>query len=156
MKKITLFGIALIATFAFFTSCSKDSTSTPTAESKTQKLVGKNWFMTAATINPGIPDGMGGTINDIFAFFDDCEKDNFMNFNANGMYVIDEGISICDSTNSQTTPGTWKFTNNETNLILDDSTAYGIEQIEASMMKLKMTGNIGGSDQTITFTFTKK
>jgi hypothetical protein len=154
MKKTALLGIALIATFAFFTSCSKDSTTT--AESNTQKLVGKNWFMSAAIMNPGIPDSTGGTITDIYASMDDCFKDNYMNFNANGTYISDEGVMICDTTDVQTTPGTWKFTNNETNLVLDDSTTFGIVQLETSSMKLKMTENFGGTDQTITYTFIKK
>jgi hypothetical protein len=63
---------------------------------------------------------------------------------------------ICDTTDVQTTPGTWKFTNNETNLVLDDSTTFGIVQLETSSMKLKMTENFGGTDQTITYTFIKK
>jgi hypothetical protein len=154
MKKITLLGIALIALLGFFTSCSKDSTAT--AESNTQKLVGKNWFMSAAIMNPGIPDSAGGTITDIFASMDDCEKDNFFNFNVNGTYISDEGVMICDSTSAQTTPGKWKFTNNETNLLLDDSTNLGIVQLESSSMKVKLTGNIGGADQSITYTFIKK
>jgi hypothetical protein len=158
MKKTTLLGIALIATFAFFTSCSKDSTTktTITAESNTQKLVGKNWYMSAAIMNPGIPDGTGGTITDFYALMDDCEKDNFMNFNANGTYISDEGVMICDSTSAQTTPGTWKFTNNETNLLLDDSTSLGILQLDATIIKLKMTEKINTTDQTITYTFIKK
>jgi hypothetical protein len=155
MKKTTLFGIALIATFAFFTSCSKDKTTTNT-ETNTQKLVGKNWFMSAAIINPGFPDGMGGTITDFYALMDDCEKDDFTNYNANGTYILDEGLSICDTTSAQTTPGTWKFTNNETKLLVDDSTSLGIVQLETSMMKLNLTENIGGTDQTITYTFIKK
>ena len=157
MKKTTLFGIALIATFAFFTSCSKDSTTTPNpTETNTQKLVGKNWFLSAATINPGFPDGMGGTITDFYAFMDDCEKDDFTNYNANGTYISDEGVSICDTTSAQTTPGTWKFTNNETKLLMDDSTSLGIVQLEASIMKLKLTQVIDSTEQTMTFTFIKK
>jgi hypothetical protein len=158
MKKTTLLGIALIATFAFFTSCSKDSTTTTTTtpETNTQKLVGKNWFMSAAIMNPGIPDGTGGTITDFYALMEDCSKDDFMNFNANGTYISDEGLTMCDSTSAQTTPGTWKFTNNETNILIDDSTNLGILQLEASMMKLKLTENIGGTDQTISYTFIKK
>ncbi len=157
MKKTTLFGIALIATFAFFTSCSKDSTTTPNpTETNTQKLVGKNWFLSAATINPGFPDGMGGTITDFYAFMDDCEKDDFTNYNANGTYISDEGVSICDTTSAQTTPGTWKFTNNETKLLMDDSTSLGIVQLEASIMKLKLTQVIDTTEQTMTFTFIKK
>jgi len=157
MKKTTLFGIALIATFAFFTSCSKDkTTTTTTSETNTQKLVGKNWFLSAATINPGFPDGMGGTITDFYALMDDCEKDDFTNYNANGTYISDEGLSICDTTSAQTTPGTWKFTDNETKLLMDDSTSLGIVQLEASIMKLKLTQVIDSTEQTMTFTFTKK
>jgi len=156
MKKTTLLGIALIATFAFFTSCSKDSTTNTTPETNTQKLVGKNWFLSAASINPGFPDGMGGTITDFYAFMDDCEKDDFTNYNANGTYISDEGVSICDTTSAQTTPGTWKFTNNETKLLMDDSTSLGIVQLEASIMKLKLTQVIDTTEQTMTFTFIKK
>jgi len=158
MKKTTLLGIALLATFAFFTSCSKDKTTTTftTPETNTQKLVGKNWLMSAATINPGFPDGMGGTFTDYYALMDDCDKDDFTNYNANGTYISDEGASICDTTSAQTTPGTWKFTNNETNLLIDDSTSLGIVQLEASIMKLKMTQVIDSTEQTITFTFIKK
>lgn len=154
MKKTTFLGIALIVTFAFFTSCSKDSSTT--TESNTQKLVGKNWFMSAAVINPGFPDGMGGTITDFYALMDDCEKDDFTNYNANGTYILNEGLTICDTTSAQTTPGTWKFTNNETKLLIDDSTSLGIVQLEANIMKLKMTEVIDSAEQTITFTFIKK
>ena len=112
--------------------------------------------MSAATINPGFPDGMGGTITDFYAFMDDCEKDDFTNYNANGTYISDEGVSICDTTSAQTTPGTWKFTDNETKLLMDDSTSLGIVQLEASIMKLKLTQVIDTTEQTMTFTFIKK
>lgn len=107
-------------------------------------------------MNPGIPDGMGGTITDFYAFLDDCEKDNFMNFNANGTYITDEGALICDTASAQITLGTWKFTNNETNLLLDDSTNLGIVQLDATFIKVKITEKIDTTDQTITYTFIKK
>jgi hypothetical protein len=49
-------------------SCTKKSNSPTPTETKTQLLTGKNWKITAQTLNPGLDIGTGTLITDSYAY----------------------------------------------------------------------------------------
>lgn len=147
MKKVLI----LIALLPFVFSCKKDEP----APSNTAKLTGKNWKMTAYTISPGI---LGQT--NLYAGMSACEKDDFTTYNTNGTSVDDEGATKCNSSDPQTTSGTWSWGANETTLIVKEngsSTAVVVNVLQNDGTTLKVSGQetVNNVVYTFTQTFTK-
>ena len=143
---------------------SKDSTPTPTPETKTQLLTGKNWKVTALTVNPGIDvTGNGVLITDLYAFEMAngyaCSLDNILNFNINGNYTDYEGATLCDPADPQLyDSGTWSFQNSETTLIQDGQEST-IVTLNSTTLKLKDyfdTDGDGTNETEFNITYTKQ
>jgi hypothetical protein len=135
MKKTSLLLIAALTIIAL--SCSKDE-----SVSKKELLTGKNWILTAETVNPGIDFGGGIIITDLFSQYDVCYKDNISNFTTTGTYTFEEGPTKCDSNDPQVfDAGTWTFNSDETILVVT-STTNGVTNLtisELSASKLVVT-----------------
>jgi hypothetical protein len=147
MKKI-LFLVSVLAVAV--SGCKKDDDD----PSNTDKLTGKAWKVTAITVNPAISFG-GISITDVYAFLDDCEKDNTSTFNTDKTYLDDEGGSKCDPSDPQTTPGTWAFNSDETILTLDSADSFKVLQNDGNVLKLSSTEVDAGVTYTYTVTFGK-
>ncbi len=157
MKKIqirTFFIMLLSGLILAGTSCSKDE------DEKTNKdlLVGKDWKMTALTINPAV-----NSMTDFYAFLPACTKDDLTKFNSDGTVNFDEGASKCDSGDPQTTYGTWSFNADQTVLSVtaDGLTeAYTISELTETVLKFSytMVDDLGEGEKTYTLavTFTKQ
>jgi hypothetical protein len=116
MRKTSLLLIAALTIIAL--SCSKDDAAT-----KKEMLTGKNWILTAETINPGLDFGGGIIITDIYSQYDQCYKDNIANFTTSGNYTFEEGPTKCDSNDPQVfDAGTWTFNSDETILVVTSTT----------------------------------
>jgi hypothetical protein len=116
MRKISLLLIAALTIIIM--SCEKDEEA-----SKKEMLAGKNWILTAETINPGIDFGGGVIITDLFSQYDQCFKDNLINFTSSGNYTFEEGPTKCDSNDPQVfDAGTWTLNSDETVLVITSST----------------------------------
>jgi len=164
--KITL---ATLVVGLIMVSCTKKSNSptptpTPTpTETKTQLLTGKNWKITAWTFNPGIDDGTGTLITDLYAYAMDngeqCFLDNILNFNTNGNYTEYEGATLCDPQDPQLYgTGTWSFQNSETTLIRDGQEST-IVTLNSTTLKLKGFEDFDGDgvkETEINVTYTKQ
>jgi hypothetical protein len=157
MKKIqirTFFIMLLSGLILAGTSCSKDE------DEKTNKdlLVGKDWKMTALTINPAV-----NSMTDFYAFLPACTKDDLTKFNSDGTVNFDEGASKCDSGDPQTTYGTWSFNADQTVLSVtaDGLTeAYTISELTETSLKFSytMVDDLGEGEKTYTLAviFTKQ
>lgn len=116
MKKISLLLIAVLTIITM--SCEKDED-----PSKKELLTGKNWILISETINPGLDFGGGIIITDIFSQYDQCYKDNLINFTTSGGYTFEEGATKCDSNDPQVfDAGTWTFNSDETILVVTSTT----------------------------------
>ncbi|RNI23637.1 lipocalin-like domain-containing protein [Rufibacter latericius] len=102
MKNYPLLLLLFCSTL-FFSACSSDDDGTP---SQDEMLQNKRWQITALDASTPI-----GNL-DLYEDFEDCQKDNFVEFKANGVLVVDEGATKCDSSNPQQTPGTWSLNGN--------------------------------------------
>ncbi len=129
-KKITL---SLFAAAALFSSCSKeDETSiveepvvvVPTADD----FIVNTWMMTSAKATvPGI-----GEI-DLFATFEECEKDDEMTFNADKSYSIAEGATKCSDTDPDISEaGTYMFIDSYSKLVMTET-----GETESDTLKIK-------------------
>ena len=163
IKKISLATLVICLLLVSCSKKSKDSTPTPTPETKTQLLTGKNWKVTAVTINPGFDfSGNGVLITDYYAYSmatgNACQLDNILNFNINGNYTDYEGATLCDPADPQLyDSGTWSFLNNEATLSFQGE--YTIVTLNSTTLKLKDyfdTDGDGTNETEFNITYTKQ
>jgi hypothetical protein len=157
MKKIqirTFFIVLLSGLILAGTSCSKDE------DEKTNKdlLVGKNWKMTALTINPAV---FG--VTDFYSVLPACTADDLTKFNSDGTVNFDEGASKCESGDPQTTYGTWSLNSDQTVISVTSdglTEAYTISELTETVLKFSytMVDDLGEGEKTYTLavTFTKQ
>lgn len=164
MKKTNLF-IAAFTVFAVasFTSCKKDeedqentTTTVTIPETATQKLCDKSFKMTAWTSSPAWQG-----VTDVYAVTLPCYLDNTMVFHTIGTVIGGEGANKCNAGDPQTTSGTWVFINNETVLVVNDTTIYNVLVNDGTTLKLSATyidKTVPSSPDTLLFTttFTKQ
>jgi hypothetical protein len=150
----TFFMVLLSGLILAGTSCSKDE------DEKTNKdlLTGKNWKMTAFTINPPVVIE-GVSFSDFYAFLPACTKDDLTKFNSDGTANFDEGATKCDSGDPQTTYGTWSLNTDQTVLTVtaDGLTeAYTIGELTDTTLKFTYTTteDLGNGVQTYTTSVT--
>ena len=163
IKKISLATLVICLLLVSCSKKSKDSTPTPTPETKTQLLTGKNWKVTALTVNPGLDFGTGALITDYYAYAiangEACSLDNILNFNINGNYTVYEGATLCDPADPQLyDSGTWSFQNSETTLIQDGQEST-IVTLNSTTLKLKdyIDSDGDGTFETeVNITYTKQ
>jgi hypothetical protein len=140
MKKYLI--TALITTLAF-SSCKKDdnnNNNNPSpAQTKTELISAKKWTPAAITI-----DG-----SDAWGLVDDCSKDDFTLYKADGTYIEDDGATKCDPADDQQYISTWKFIENETKIVTDSDTA---KITELTATKLVLTVSAQGATIVATFT----
>jgi hypothetical protein len=102
--------------------CKKsDSTTTP-PKSKTVLLTQSIWKVQSVSVDLN-KDGIGDA--DASSYFQSCDLDNTYNFKTDGTGIMDEGATICDSSNPQTRAFIWSFKNNETILSGDFISSNG-------------------------------
>ena len=161
MKKsaLLLFPLALVMSL---TSCKKEEETKPTsAPTKTDLLTGKDWIVTAATIDPGLPNpNGGGAITDYFnsSLVPACSKDDFERYEKPNVYKTDEGAVRC-SGGAQNETGTWTFNSTETVITTQVGTTaeiYNILNLTDIQLKVSQVQVIGGVNDTVTATYAKK
>jgi hypothetical protein len=147
-KNFSILFAATVLVASLFTSCKKD-------EDRTALLVGKNWKLSALTVDPAI-DFFGVQISDLYAQFETCDKDDILTFEAGGTLTFDEGASKCDSSEPQTIAGTWAFNTDETILTVD-GIDWKIKSISGSKLVVSYEEDLLGTGvkNTITGTYTK-
>lgn len=151
MKRLTFALVALAALTLMVSSCKKDNDnptpSTPAPQTKTQILTSHSWVVKSLMV---------GSV-DYYNFIEDCEKDNFFTFKANGTSVEDEGATKCNPSDKQTIDGTWTFIDNETKIIMDGGDTVEVNTLtaESFVVKLKFEED-GGKVSTMVTTFSKK
>lgn len=141
MKKL-LFVLCLGSSFVF-TSCKKDSDPT-----KKEMLVGKNWVMTALTIDPALPVYGSNMYNQMEA----CAKDDITKFASDGKATFDEGATKCNVSDPQTTTGSWALNTTETILSVTEgatTTSITLKSLSSS----KVVGTYQEVNGGVTYTF---
>ncbi|MBS1774755.1 MAG: lipocalin family protein [Bacteroidetes bacterium] len=147
MKKL-FFPLAALALFAV--ACSKKDT-----KSAKDNLTNGNWYYRAYTERTH-GTGFDSTV-DQFAKWMPCVKDNYLNFNANGTFTMNEGPLKCDTSDPQIQTGTWMLINNDSKLVTAmppsaTPDTITILSLDGSTMRLFDSYTSGGvtTDNTIT------
>lgn len=157
MKNLNLFlSIAVSLTILSFSGCKDDETTevTPT-KTKTQLLCAHNWITVGFKVEPPINAG-GVQISDLFAQFEDCEKDDLVKYNENNTGFSDEGPTKCFPTDPQTTSFNWAFSADEKSITENNEDTYIIEKLTETEFIVTQTlrGNEIGSDLDLNYTIT--
>lgn len=147
------FRSLLIATLALgmmasMSACKKDK------KSKTELLTNNSWKVKAMIVTPAI-DIFGELITDLYAYADDCTKDDFRTFKDNGQVVTDEGPTKCGPNYPQTTTETWIFNSDETVITFTD--AAGTSSYDATVTTLgenELKISQTESDDNVVYTYT--
>lgn len=149
MKNLKLI---LAIAFVFVLASCKKSDPEPT---NTEKLSGKTWKITAATISPAI-NGQTDFLNQIPS----CTRDNTITFNTNGTYTEDESTTKCNANDPQAVQGTWVFGNNETVITTKEngsntSQNSNVVQNDGNVLKISQVTSINNVVYTVTLTYGK-
>jgi len=132
--------------------CTK-SQSFVVAATKTYYITRNTWRFQSATAT-----GFG----DVSAFLQTCQKDNILTFAGTagtGTGTIDEGASKCNAGDPQTSPFTWNFLTNETQLFVSavlfssGSSTFNVVTISATQLVLSQQITVSGIPTTVTVTF---
>lgn len=103
----------------------KNDNSVPESpKTKTDLISSSSWKFSKA----GIDQDNNGTIDyDLPAgLLQPCESDNILTFKSDKTGLADEGATKCDPTSPQSTPFTWSFGSNETELDFSNTIFAGI------------------------------
>ena len=115
--KTLLLSAAFISLLSI--GCSKDSDD---GKSKNELITSASWKFSDA----GVDSDRNGDINTSFASsVNDCLKDNLIVFVSNGTGTVNESANVCPNA-SQSTPFTWSFANNESDLTISGNAIAGI------------------------------
>ncbi|MBC3540751.1 lipocalin family protein [Rufibacter sediminis] len=131
MKKHPLLLLLFCCTL-FFSACSDDDDATP---SKEDMLMNKRWQITALEVALPIIGSQ-----DLYEDFEDCEKDNFIEFRANGVVTVDEGATKCDDSNPQQYPGTWTL-EGDVLTIKGAGSSFGLPVNDLKLTITQLSGN---------------
>ncbi len=141
----------LLATLSM-TSCEKDKDKPDNSE----VLTGGPWKLTAFTSDPAF-DWFGTPVTNLYAQFPACIKDDLTVFKTSGTVNFDEGPSKCETTDPQTTSGTWAFSTDEKVLSVTtdgETESWNIESLADKTFKANY--EITVEELTYTFTVTFK
>ncbi len=153
MKRINYLALALLAAGTLATtSCKKDAAS----KSNSEYLMNGSWKITSENVSYSLSGASQTSVIPI----DNCQKDDKTNFNSGGVLVNDEGAVKCNSSDPQTTTGTWSLaSDNKTLTIVDGSGAnaftgnFNIDQIDDNTLKLSNQADNSGITYKTTITF---
>ncbi len=151
-----ILSFVLVGSFLAFQGCKEEeetATITPAAKTKTELISASPWIMSALTVNPGIPDGEGNLITDLFSMNEPCENDDEIIFMADGTGSENEGATKCNPDGEQEL-GTfaWSFNATETEIRAFGDT-LSLSELSETKMILTTILTEDGFSGTITATF---
>lgn len=157
MKKLFTHLVVVAALAATASGCSKNNNPQPAASQSANvtALTAKKWRITGTTntssfvdaSQPGSAPLYTNTI-DVYASYPSCRRDDFVKFDANGNWTIDEGATMCAGSTQQSRTGTWSFNTAETELTILDpgspvpaarAVTATVVQLNASTLQTKVT-----------------
>ncbi|WP_201977905.1 carboxypeptidase-like regulatory domain-containing protein [Hymenobacter rubidus] len=118
-------------------------------------LTNRNWIITAYTMSPGISLG-GAYITDLYAQLSLCNKDDFFRFENPNILKNDEGATKCNSTDPQTTTGTWALNSDQTivTVAVPGSAPQNYNIVELTDTSFKFTLSQTAGTPAVTYTYT--
>src|SRR5690606_39228689 len=99
------------------------------------------------------------SISNLYGQMEPCEKDDLVKFNADGSLISDEGATKCDADAPQTVSGTWVWNTDESIItITQDGTSqsFNILKNDGTTLQFTVVEEYGGTNYTVTYTYTKQ
>lgn len=116
------YKLLFVAALPLLVQCKKDS-SENNGSGKIELMTQQTWKYE----NAGIDADKNGSIDSPLPItIPACTTDNTITFSSDGKGVVNEGATKCTTTDPQTVPVTWSFTNNETELNLTGPAVAGV------------------------------
>ncbi len=114
--------LTLIVLAFAFSACKKDDPIV--VKTNTELITAGSWYFDEG----GIDNNGDGSIDIQMGagFIDACILDNYSTFMAGGTGVANEGPTKCDPADPQSTPFTWTFVNNETEISFIGMNMFGL------------------------------
>lgn len=142
--------IAVSSAVILFAACKKSeeektpTNNAPTPSAIAQKLIDGKWQITA-DVGTTNYHGVDTTV-DFYMDMEDCEKDNFMTFAADGVCTEDQNTNKCSGA-PQTESGTYKLLDNDTRIAIYDKNPDTFDlEISSTQMKWKYNWKSSGGN----------
>lgn len=137
----------------------EEPTPAPAPQSRTELLTGKEWRLTAATVNP-IYDHFGRYITDWYSVTGPCLVDDLYRFDLPDVLTITEGSRVCQNVPIDN-PHKWAFNSDETTLTrfdrqFDRSQTFIIESLSADKLIMTRAMMVAGDTYTLRFVYIKQ
>lgn len=134
---------ALLASLAVltFSACKKED-----KISKTELLTSGSWKVSSQVTTKG------SSSTDDYKEMKDCEKDDYITFKTNGSVEYNAGTIKCWEDEDQVETSEWKFSENETTLIIDGLQST-ILALTKSDLKVSVTYPLDAGTATTVVTF---
>ena len=148
--------LAFLVVLVEFTSCKKEDE----VKTATDYLTQGNWMVTAISIDPGIDNGDGILVTNVYPYYEPCQQDNLLIFNNNGIAIQDEGLTKCYPDDPQTiNEGSWVFSNNNKTLTIEfpdeDPLEAEVKTLnESTFVMSYQFDNVDHLGDPITYTYT--
>lgn len=128
--------VALLCCLALLTACNKNKDKNA---STTKKALQDGLWQMTSYIGTYSYNGQTAT-RDFFSEMEECEKDDFLYFAADGKSTIDDAVKRCEGTPQVGGGVTWALLDNDKRLAIVDKNpdTFDIE-ISNTQMKLKLT-----------------
>lgn len=130
-KKFTKSLILLSLFAASLTACKKDKDEEPKEKTRTEILTAKEWKY----VDYGEDTNNDGTLSQSESYLETCEVDDTYKFNTDGTIVIKPNSVTCDPDDATETI-TWKFQNNETEMVLSTGRLVKIKTLNETSFEL--------------------
>lgn len=123
------------------------------------RLINKNWRLTAKTVSPARAPSLGAEpVTNWYSQLQNCETDNLKKYLADNSVTYDEGATKCDNGDAQTEKGSWLYNSNSTIITetRDDAVVnYKITSVSDTQLKVTYTeADLFGTTYTYTETYT--
>jgi hypothetical protein len=145
MKNILLPTLAIM--LLPFAGCEKEKTTT-------ELLTDGRWQMKTLTIDPGIIVS-GVVITNYYSQLHEYDKDNILEFKADGTFITDEGPTKQHPDDPQTKQGQWLLSASEDMLTVylnQDTAIYGLVNLSEAAMTLTYSQRDTATDINYTLT----
>jgi hypothetical protein len=158
-QKMKYISMLALVSLMLNSSCSKDDDddSPPAPPTKSQLLVAVDWQVTALTVDPPLVIQGGAPITNLIPIIPACSLDDIFNYNADGTYSFEEGLTKCDPNDPQVyESGTWQWNSDQTRLVQNnggETTDVLVTSLTATEMKWEETQVEQGVTYTFTYTF---
>jgi hypothetical protein len=148
---------------SLFASCGDDKNEDdPKPKTKSEMLMAKSWMLTAETE----ATGTAAPVNSFDRDYASYEKDNIYKFQANSVFVSEEGATRASASDPASTTGAWILSDSDKNItyqagffgtgLLSSNQKGEIEELTETKLVVKMTFTNSSSVVVTKQTFTAK